>query len=67
MTVQDRVIVRTSYSNTPPSGGKAASRHDDLMVIYDDAGLEIGSIGFAKDVQRIFKAPARRTARGKNR
>jgi hypothetical protein len=37
--VQDRVIVRTNYSNTPPSGGKPASRHDDLMVIYVDAGL----------------------------
>jgi hypothetical protein len=37
--VQDRVIVRTNYSDTPPSGGKPASRHDDLMVIYVDAGL----------------------------
>jgi hypothetical protein len=39
LSVQDLVIVRTNYSNTPPSGGKPASRHDDLMVIYDDAGL----------------------------
>jgi hypothetical protein len=37
--VQDRVIVRTNYSNTPPSGGRPASRHDDLMVIYVDASL----------------------------
>jgi hypothetical protein len=37
--VQDHVIVRTNYSNTPPSGGRPASRHDDLMVIYVDAGL----------------------------
>jgi hypothetical protein len=37
--VQDRVIVRTNYSNTPASGGRPASRHDDLMVIYVDAGL----------------------------
>jgi hypothetical protein len=36
--VQDRVIVRTNYSNTPASGGNPASRHDDLMVIYVDAG-----------------------------
>jgi hypothetical protein len=35
--VQDRVIVRTNYSNTPASGGKPASRHDDLMVIYVEA------------------------------
>ena len=37
--VQDRVIVRTNYSNTPATGGKPASRHDDLMVIYIDAGV----------------------------
>jgi hypothetical protein len=37
--VQDHVIIRTNYSNTPPRGGKPASRHDDLMVIYVDAGL----------------------------
>ena len=38
-SVQDRVIVRTNYSNTPAKGGNAASRHDDLMVIYVDAGV----------------------------
>jgi hypothetical protein len=37
--VQDRVIVRTNYSNAPANGGKPASRHDDLMVIYIDAGV----------------------------
>ena len=38
-SVQDRVIVRTNYSNTPANGGKPASRHEDLMVIYVDSGL----------------------------
>jgi hypothetical protein len=38
-SVQDRVIVRTNYSNTPPGGGKPGSRHDDLMVIYLVAGV----------------------------
>jgi hypothetical protein len=38
LSVQDRVIVRTNYSNTPASDGKPASRHDDLMMIYEDAG-----------------------------
>jgi len=38
-SVQDRVIVRTNYSNTPAADGKPASRHDDLMVIYVDAGV----------------------------
>ena len=37
--VQDRVIVRTNYSNTPATGDKPMSRHDDLMVIYIDAGV----------------------------
>jgi hypothetical protein len=37
--VQDRVIVRTNYSNTPADSGKPASRHDDLMVIYTDSGV----------------------------
>jgi hypothetical protein len=32
--VQDRVIVRTNVSNTPASGATAASRHDDLMIVY---------------------------------
>lgn len=38
-SVQDRVIVRTNYSNTPATAGKPASRHDDLMVIYVEAGV----------------------------
>ena len=37
-SVQDHVIVRTNYSITPASNGKPASRHDDLMVIYEEAG-----------------------------
>src|SRR5471030_284484 len=31
--LQDHVILRTNYSNTPASAGRPASRHDDLMVI----------------------------------
>jgi len=34
LSLQDRVIVRTSYAEYPATGGKPASRHDDLMVIY---------------------------------
>ena len=33
------MIVRTNYSNTPANGGTPASRHDDLMVMYVDAGF----------------------------
>jgi hypothetical protein len=32
--LQDRVIVRTSFAESPATAGRPASRHDDLMVIY---------------------------------
>ena len=32
-------MVRTNYSNTPATGGTPASRHDDLMVVYVEAGV----------------------------
>jgi hypothetical protein len=32
--LQGRVITRTSFAEYPPSAGKPASRHDDLMIIY---------------------------------
>lgn len=34
LNVQNHVIVRTNYSNTPAANGRPASRHDDLLVIY---------------------------------
>jgi hypothetical protein len=37
-SLQDRVIVRTSYAEYPPDGGKPGSRHDDLMIVYAGAG-----------------------------
>jgi hypothetical protein len=37
--VQDRVIIRTNYSNSPAADGQPASRHDDLMVIYVEGGF----------------------------
>src|SRR5262249_58603547 len=33
-SLQDRVIVRTSFAEYPASAGKPRSRHDDLMVIF---------------------------------
>jgi len=38
-SLQERVIVRTNYSNTPATSGTPASRHDDLMVVYVEAGV----------------------------
>jgi len=34
--VQDHVIVRTDYSNSPATGATPDSRHDDVMTIYVD-------------------------------
>jgi len=39
--LQDRVILRTNHAEYPASGGRPASRHDDLMVIYVDAGSQV--------------------------
>jgi len=36
--LQGKVLVRKSFAEYPPAGGKPASRHDDLMVIYRDEG-----------------------------
>jgi hypothetical protein len=36
-SLQDRVIVRTSFSEFPAAAGGPVSRHDDLMVIYAGA------------------------------
>lgn len=36
--VQEHVIVRTNYSISRAADAKPSSRHDDLMVIYDEAG-----------------------------
>ena len=36
--LQDRVILRTSYAEYPAEGGRPASRHDDLMIIYATRG-----------------------------
>lgn len=34
LDVQQHVIVRKNYSNTPAQQGRPAARHDDLMVIF---------------------------------
>jgi hypothetical protein len=33
-SLQDRVILRTSYAEYPAAAGKPSSRHDDLLAIY---------------------------------
>jgi hypothetical protein len=36
--LQNHVIVRTNYSDTPSAQGRPASRHDDLLMIYLEGG-----------------------------
>jgi hypothetical protein len=33
-SLQDRVMVRTNVADYPGAGGRPASRHDDLLIIY---------------------------------
>ena len=39
--LMDRVIVRNSVAEYPPAAGKAAYRHEDLMVVYVDTDSTI--------------------------
>ncbi|HET9833043.1 MAG TPA: hypothetical protein VFP91_15075 [Vicinamibacterales bacterium] len=45
LDLQNHVIVRTNYSNTPATASQPASRHDDLMVIYVE-GAETKAVYF---------------------
>jgi hypothetical protein len=44
--LQKQVLVRRSHSEYPPAGGRPATIHDDLMVIYPGAGGESRAIYF---------------------
>ena len=39
LELQDRVIVRTNHAAAPAAGGRPASVHDDLMVIYEEGNV----------------------------
>lgn len=38
--LQGKVLTRRNFAEYPASGGRPASRHDDLMVIYHGEGTE---------------------------
>lgn len=44
--LQKQVLVRRSHSEYPASGGRPATVHDDLMVIYPGTGQESHAIYF---------------------
>jgi hypothetical protein len=44
--LQKQILVRRSHSEYPPSGGRPATVHDDLMVIYPGTGDESRAMYF---------------------
>ena len=44
--LQGKVLVRRNYSEYPATGGKPASRHDDLMVIYKEPDQRTRAVYF---------------------
>lgn len=45
--LQRRILVRKSFAEYPSAGGKPASRHDDLLIVYrEGAGAPIRAIYF---------------------
>jgi hypothetical protein len=36
--LQGKVLVRKNFAEYPPTGGKPALRHDDLMIVYREEG-----------------------------
>jgi hypothetical protein len=41
-----KVLVRRNHADLPASNGRPAAKHDDLMVIYRDAGKAVKAIYF---------------------
>jgi len=58
LAVQDRAIVRTSYAKYDARDGRAASRHDDLMLIYvEDGALKADYVDSEQHVIRYVVEP----------
>ena len=52
--LQGRVLVRRNYSEYPATGGKPASRHDDLMVIYQEPDKRMRAVYFDNEGHVIY-------------
>ena len=44
--LQSKVLIRRNYSEYPATAGKTASRHDDLMVIFQEPGRGTRAVYF---------------------
>src|SRR5258707_656283 len=51
--LQKQVLVRRSHSEYPASGGRPATVHDDLMVIYPGTGQESRAMYFDNEGHAI--------------
>lgn len=58
LDLQDRVMVRRNFAEYPASSRGAASRHDDLMVIYVGAGKRVEASFFDSEGHVIHYAVA---------
>ena len=52
--LQGKVLVRRNYSEYPATGGKPASRHDDLMVIYQEPDQRTRAVYFDNEGHIIY-------------
>lgn len=44
--LQRRILVRKSFAEYPPAGGKPGFRHDDLLIVYREGAAPIRAIYF---------------------
>ena len=44
--LQRRILVRKSFAEYPPAGGKPSVRHDDLLIVYREGTAPIRAIYF---------------------
>jgi hypothetical protein len=52
--IQNKILVRRNFAEYPPSNGKPALRHDDLMIVYrDEASHDFRAIYFDSEERMI--------------
>ena len=56
--LQGKVLVRKNFAEYPPTGGKPALRHEDLMIVYREEGSpELQAIYFDNEGHVIYYSP----------
>jgi hypothetical protein len=62
--LQEQVLVRRSHSEYPASGGRPATVHDDLMVIYPGPGNEQAHASYFDNEGHVIEYAATWSAAG---